>query len=511
MTMAGRATIGTAWILDRGKGCGQGRRRTLDEALGLEIQRLKAFIEKSPVPGVFSAHLEMLEDPMLLDTIRKNISEGMSPAAAVRAAGEEIAGMFSGIDDEYLRTRVDDVRDVCRSLENSLSGTSSNPFEDLPDNAVVVAEELFPSDTAEMDLDKVRAFVTVKGSPSSHTSIIARSRDILTVTGFDISGIHRGDLVLVSEDGPRVLVNPDDGMIESFRSRLADGCIFPEEARQAIKDSGVRIFGNAGSVQDIKAAIAGGADGIGLFRTEFLFMERDTPPSEEEQYQVYREAVEACEGRPLTIRTLDAGADKPVPWLHLPKEDNPSLGMRGIRLSLSMKDMFREQIRAILRAGAHGKVRMMLPMVTRVSEVQEVKELVSESMAELKASGTCFDEDLETGIMVETPAAVLTSGVLACETDFFSIGTNDLTQYVMAAGRDDPSVSYLLDPLDDAVVRAVRMVVESAREAGIPVGVCGEAAADPNVAPMLCGLGADSLSIGSATLIRELKGDGIRR
>ena len=509
--MEGRATIGTAWILDRGKACGQGRQRTLEEAIESERERLKAFIGDSPVPGVFSAHLEMLDDPMLLDTIRKFMSEGMSTACAVRAAGEEIAGMFNGIDDEYLRARVDDVRDVCRGLEDSLSGVSANPFDDLPDNAVVVAEELFPSDTAEMDLDKVRAFVTVKGSPSSHTSIIARSRDILTVTGFDISGIHRGDLVLVSEDGPMVLVNPDDGIIESFRSRLAEGCIFPEEARLAIKDSGVMILGNAGSVQDIKAAIAGGADGIGLFRTEFLFMERDTPPTEEEQYQVYREAVEACEGRPLTMRTLDAGADKPVRWLNLPKEDNPSLGMRGIRLSLSMKDIFKEQVRAILRASAHGKVRMMLPMVTRVSEVREVKELVSESMAELMASVICFDKDLQTGIMVETPAAVFVSDILARETDFFSIGTNDLTQYVMAAGRDNPSVSYLLDPLDNAVIRAVRMVVESAREAGIPVGVCGEAAADPKVAPMLCGLGVDSLSLGSATLIKELKEVGIRR
>ena len=503
--MEGRATIGTAWILDRGKRSSNNQGMTLKEALEHESKRLKALVEKSPVPEVFSAHLEMLEDPLLLETINKYISEGLSPVSAVKAAGEELAGMFGEIDDEYLRARVDDVRDVCRNLEDCLSGASTNLFEDLPQDAVVVAEELFPSDTARMDLSKVRAFVSAKGSPTSHASIIARSRNILTVTGFDISNIYQGDRILVCEDGPQVLVNPDDRLIEAFRPRMTDGYIFPEYARRAVKDSGVGIFGNAGSVEDIKTAIASGADGIGLFRTEFLFMKNNIPPSEEEQYSIYRDAVEACKGKPLTIRTLDVGGDKPVPCLELPKSDNPFLGMRGIRLSLSKKDLFKEQIRAILRAGAHGKVRMMFPMVTSLSEVQEAKEIVSECMSELETSGISFDKGLETGIMVETPASVFASDLLAQETDFFSIGTNDLTQYIMAAGRDDASVSYLLDPLDNAVIRAIGMVVKSAHEAGITVGVCGEAAAYPKAAQVFCELGVDNLSLGSSPLIKELK------
>lgn len=505
--MEGRATIGTAWILDRGKVSGKGRERTLEEALSLERQRIEALIKESPVPGIFSAHLEILEDPLLLDTINTNISEGMAPAEAVKAAGEEIAGMFSGIDDEYLKARADDARDICRCLENSLSGISGDPFENLPEDAVIVAEELFPSDTAKMDLNKVKAFVTAKGSPTSHVRIIARSKGIVSVTGVNISDLHQGDRLLVLEDEAKVIVNPDERTIESFRPRMTGGNLFPEEARWAVKESGVRIQGNAGSVEDVEAAIRSGADGIGLFRTEFIFMGSEIPPTEEEQYQVYREAVQACEGKPLTIRTLDVGGDKPVPCLDLPREDNPFLGMRGIRLSLSRKDLFGEQIRAILRASAHGIIKIMFPMVTRVAEIIEAKELVSEIKASLEAEGIPFDKDIETGIMVETPAAVLAADLLAAETDFFSVGTNDLTQYIMAAGRDNASVSYLLDPLDDAMVRALRMIVESARGKGIPVGVCGEAAADPKVAPVLCGLGVDSLSVGSPSLIRELKGN----
>lgn len=505
--MEGRVTIGTAWILDRGKVAGKGRERTLDEAITIEKQRVKAAIENSPVPGLFSAHLEMLEDPLLLDTINRNIDEGMTPASAVKAAGEEIAGMFSGIDDEYLKARADDARDICRCLENSLLGVTGNLFENLTEEAVVVAEELFPSDTARMDLDKIKAFVTAKGSPTSHVRVIARSRGIAAVSGTDISGIHQGDRLLVLEDEAKVIVNPDGETIKTFFPRMVDGNIFPEEARRRVRESGVKIYGNAGSVKDVKAAIKSGADGIGLFRTEFVFMGKEIPPTGEEQYRIYREAVEACEGKPLTIRTLDAGGDKPVPCLGLAREDNPFLGMRGIRLSLARKDLFKDQIRAILRASAHGEIRLMFPMVARVAEIIEARAIVSEVTASLEAEGIPFDMNMKIGIMIETPAAVLTADLMASESDFFSVGTNDLSQYIMAAGRDNSSVSYLLNPLDDAMVRALRMVVEAARGKGIPVGVCGEAAADPEVATVLCDLGFDSLSVGSPSLIKELKGN----
>ena len=503
--MEGRLAIGKAWILSRWNVAGKRIGRTLDEAFELENGRLKAFIKDSPAPDVFSAHLEILEDPMLRDTIQRNVSSGMDPSDAVTAASDEIAGMFSDIEDEYLKARADDVRDVCRGLAACLDSDSANPFAGLPRDSVVVAHEVFPSDMAEMDLDKVRAFVTAKGSPTSHVCIIARSRGIPFVTGADISGIKTGDLLLVDADRSEVKVNPDGQEAESFRTRMATGNNVPDEMFRAVMEYGVKIFGNAGSVKDIEEAIRSGADGIGLFRTEFLFPGSDKLPSEEEQYQIYRKAVEACQDRPLTIRTMDIGGDKPAPGLDLPREDNPFLGLRGIRLSLSMPDLFKDQIRAILRAGAHGKVRMMLPMVSRAEEIRRTKTLVEECKDELKASGTCFDKDLEIGIMVETPAAALVSDQLAEETDFFSIGTNDLTQYVMAADRGNASVSYLCNPLDNAVVRAVGMVVESARKEGIPVSVCGEAASDPETAGVFCELGVDSLSLGSYALIREIK------
>ena len=504
--MEGRFATGKAWILDRGSGSGRGSGRTLEEAFDLESERLKAFIEDSPVPEVFSAHLEMLEDQLLRDTILRNVSGGMVPVDAVIAAEDEIMGLFLGIDDEYLRSRVDDVRDVCQGLIDCLEGASPNSYESLPPDAVVVAEELFPSDTAMMDLDKVKAFVTAKGSPTSHVRVIARSRGIPAVTGADISGIRSGDLLLVDEANGTVEVNPTEERLEAVRSMNRGVSVFPEEARRAVLDSGVKVLGNAGSIKEIEAVIGAGAEGIGLFRTEFLFLGSDNLPSEEEQYQIYKKAVEACQGRPLTIRTMDIGGDKTVPCLNLPKEDNPFLGMRGIRLSLSMPELFKEQIRAILRASALGKVRIMLPMVSRVSEVIQAKALVKECEASLEASGTGFGKNIEIGVMIETPAAAFVADLLACETDFFSVGTNDLTQYVMAADRGNASVSYLLDPLDDAMIQALRIVFKAAREKGVPVSVCGEAASEPKVAPVLCEMGADSLSLGSPALIGELKG-----
>lgn len=494
--MEGTLAIGKAWILHRGNETGRCDRRTLDEAFGHETSRLKEYIESSPAPEVFSAHLEILEDPLLHDTIQRNFTEGMTPAEAVKAAAEEISGMFNEIGDEYFKARVDDLNDVCKGLVEFLEGTCGNPFENLPDDAVVVAPELFPSDMAEMDLSKVMAIVTRNGSPTSHVGIIARSKGIPFVTGVDISGIQAGDLLLVDSGSSEVIVNPVDSQTEAFKYRMAEGNDIPEKMRRLVTKYGMRIFGNAGSVKDIEAAIKSGADGIGLFRTEFLFLDRDEFPSEEDQYKIYKEAVEACQGRPLTIRTMDIGGDKPSPGLNIPKEDNPYLGMRGIRLSLSLPEIFKEQIRAILRASAYGKVRMMLPMVTRVEELIQTRALVRECDA---------SSDLEIGVMIETPAAALISDLLAEEADFFSIGTNDLTQYVMAADRGNASVSYLYDPLDEAVVRAVKIVVESAHKKGIPVGVCGEAGSDPEVAKVLCELGVDSLSLGSPALIKELR------
>ena len=502
--MGGTLAIGKAWILIKGDGAGQSSGRTLDEAFGHETSRLKEYIKNSPAPEVFSAHLEILEDPLLRDTIQRNISEGKSPSEAVKAASDELCGMFGEIDDEYFKARTDDIRDVCRGLTEYLAGVSVNPFENLPEDAVVVASELFPSDMARMDLGKVRALVTRKGSTTSHVGIMARSHGIPFVSGIDINVITTGDLLLIDSSLGEVKVNPSETEVESFRDRMGAGNRIPEDMKRAIMRNGVKVLGNAGSVKDIEEAIRSGAEGIGLFRTEFLFLGNDKLPSEEDQYQLYKEAVEACQGRPLTIRTMDIGGDKPSQGLDLPKEDNPFLGLRGIRLSLNFPELFKEQIRGILRASAHGKVKMMIPMVTRVEELIRTKAIVEDCKTYLRSSGICFDKDLEIGVMIETPAAAIVSDILAAEADFFSIGTNDLTQYVMAADRGNSYVSNLCDPHDEAVVRAVKIVVEAAKKEGIPVGVCGEAASDPKIAEVLCGLGVDSLSLGSPALIKEL-------
>jgi phosphotransferase system enzyme I (PtsI) len=502
--MKGTLAIGKAWILHRGGETGQPSERTLDEAFEYETSRLSAFIQDSPSPEVFSSHLEILEDPLLRDSIQRNVSEGLTPSESVKAAEEEISAIFNETGDEYFKSRVDDLRDVCRGLVEYLDGVPDNSFENLPKDAVVVAPELFPSDMAEMDLGTVKALVTRKGSPTSHVAIIARGRGIPFVSGIDIDGINTGDLLLVDTGKAEVKVNPSEIEERAFRSRMAEDKGIPEGMIQAIRKHGVKILGNAGSVKDVEEAIRSGAEGIGLFRTEFLFLCRDKLPSEEEQFSIYKETVEACQGRPLTIRTMDIGGDKPAPGLDLPKEDNPFLGMRGIRLSLNMPEIFKEQIRAILRASAHGKIRMMLPMVTRLEELVQTKALVEECKASLRSSGSLFDSDMEIGVMIETPAAALISDRLAAEAGFFSIGTNDLTQYVMAADRGNSSVSYLCDPLDEAVTRSVGMVVDAAKKEGIPVGVCGEAASDPKAAVVLCGLGIDSLSLGSPALIEFL-------
>ena len=491
--------VGTARVIVRG---GRGpESRTLDEAFEAERNRLGALTEDGAASDIFAAHLEMLDDPLLRESIENHISEGMTDLKAVEASSDEIASMLSGSGDEYLAARADDVRDVCRGLADSLCGGPSDPFADLPDEAVIVAEELFPSDTARMDFGKVRAFVTARGSVTSHVSIIARGRGIPAVLGADVSPIKDGDLLLVDGDNSEVRINPSGEEVAGFRRRTGRRNFFPEETRRMLKEAGVRIYANAGSIEDVRAAIKCGVEGIGLFRTEFLFLEGASLPDEEEQYRIYREVVEACEGKPVTIRTMDIGGDKAVPGLDLPEEDNPFLGMRAIRISLARPDLFKAQVRAILRASAHGKVRMMLPMVARVDELTAAKGIVADCMDELEASGTAFDKSVEVGIMVETPAAVFIADSLAAEADFFSIGTNDLTQYIMAVDRGNASVSYLYDPLDPAVRFAVRMVAEAARKAGIPVGVCGEATADPRAVEYFCEVGVDSLSLTSPSKV----------
>ncbi|MBQ5985442.1 MAG: phosphoenolpyruvate--protein phosphotransferase [Bacteroidales bacterium] len=504
---------GTAVLLAKGaspeEGApGAGGGMTLDEAFEAEKKKFEAFSREGSgeTAGIFAAHLEILEDPMLRETIEGRLADGLSPVDAVRAASDELAAMFAEIDDEYLRARADDVRDICRGLSDRLSGGRSNTLDNLPEDAVIVAEELFPSDTAEMDFGKVRAFVTRKGSVTSHVSIIARSKGIPALLGVDIDGIGTGDRLLVDGNTRQLTVGPDEGAEKAFFAKMKQLAESDEED-VPLRPAGtpVAVFGNAGSLEDITVAIEAGAEGIGLFRTEFVFMNASYFPTEEEQFAIYREAVRRCNGKPLIIRALDIGGDKALPYLNLPPEENPFLGMRGVRLCLKHPEGFRLQVRAILRAGAFGPVRMMIPMVAKEGELEDVLRLVKVCTEELEREGVAHDPTLQVGIMVETPAAVLMAPELARKAAFFSIGTNDLTQYTMAADRGNPGVAPLYNPMDPAVKRAIEMTVVAGREAGIPVGICGEMASTAEGRRVLASLGVDSVSLSSPRQISKLK------
>ncbi|MCQ2140718.1 MAG: phosphoenolpyruvate--protein phosphotransferase [Bacteroidales bacterium] len=452
---------------------------------------------------VFAAHLEMLEDPMLSESIEAFLGEDMPPVAAVQAACEQVCGMSEDTDDEYLRARVDDVRDVCRRLERKLCGDVFT-WGDMEPGSVVVADELLPSDTAEMDMSKVSAFVTHRGSRTSHVCIIAGNHGVPVVVGTDISGITKGDVLLVDAYAGEVIVCPTPQQMKDFEARLdmeesSLGEVYEHRFEPAVTREGKKIpvFANAGNIGEVVSAMEAGADGIGLFRTEFVFMLSNQLPSESIQFETYRDAVLACKGKPLTIRTLDIGGDKALPYMDMPKEENPFLGLRGIRFSLAHPEIMCPQLRAILRASVFGPVRIMFPMVDTVEELSQALACLDECKLQLTQEGISFDRDIEVGIMIETPAAVIMADKLAQQCSFFSIGTNDLTQYIMAADRGNASVSYLYNALSQPVARAVAMTIDAAHRAGIRVAMCGELASDLNATALLLGLGLDAFSVAS--------------
>lgn len=531
---------------------------------------------------IFAAHSEMADDPMLSEEVETKITaEGLPADKAVEEACDSICTMLSMIDDEYLRSRTDDVRDVCRQIINALpavcseennglsrseaisttdvgttgkagpaddgacgrtgtpdtpetgtgigketgteTGTETGISRELPEGTIIVAEELAPSDTARMDFNRLAGLVTEKGSITSHVCIIARNKGIAAMTGVRdcMSRIHDGDCIIIDGPGAKVIVNPDGTVLRSYRELIAH---YAETRSAAARSShepavtldGKRIYveGNAGNVNDVRTAIEAGADGIGLLRSEFLYMESSDFPDEETQYSAYRAAAEACGDRPLTIRTLDIGGDKKLPYLDIGNEDNPFLGWRAIRISLDRREMFRAQLRAILRASAYGNVRIMFPMITTLEELRQAKKELEFCRKSLTAEGLASDPDIKTGVMIETPAAVMIADMLAAECDFFSIGTNDLTQYIMAADRGNPKVASLYNSLDTAVLRCISHVIEEGHKAGIDVAMCGEMASDPEAIGFLLDSGLEIFSVNASATgdvkarIRQYKSTG---
>ena len=464
-----------------------------------ELEKLAAANE------IFAAHLELAADPMLMENVAEKIAEGMTAADAVHAASGELAALFAQIDDEYLRARADDVRDVCRRILRQLVPSETDPFAAIPDGSILAADELAPSDTARIDFSRVRGVVTRCGSATSHLAILARNRNLPAVVGLgdDFDRLDDGTIVVLDGPAGELLIAPDEHTAAEYRRRMEEA-----EARSAAADAyasqpvttrdgrGLAVLANAGSVDEVERAIRSGADGIGLFRSEFLYMQRqDGFPDEQVQTAAYARAAELCGGRPLVIRTLDIGGDKSLPYYRFPEEENPFLGWRAIRVSLELRDMFRTQLRAILRASARGGVRVMFPMIVSLAELRDALALLEECKEELRRQEVPFDDRIPVGVMIETPAAVFMADELAAEVDFFSIGTNDLTQYVLAVDRGNQRIAAMYDTLHPAVVRAMRLTVDAAHRHGCEVGICGEFAGCAAHAELLVGLGFDELSV----------------
>ena len=510
--MADAVAIGRVWRYRAGAYASSGRvvpsgerpaeQSRFDAAVAAaegELEKLAAANE------IFAAHLELAADPMLMENVAEKIAEGMTAADAVHAASGELAALFAQIDDEYLRARADDVRDVCRRILRQLVPSETDPFAAIPDGSILAADELAPSDTARIDFSRVRGVVTRCGSATSHLAILARNRNLPAVVGLgdDFDRLDDGTIVVLDGSAGELLLAPDEHTAAEYRRRMEEA-----EARSAAADAYasqpvttrdgrvLAVLANAGSVDEVERAIRSGADGIGLFRSEFLYMQRqDGFPDEQVQTAAYARAAELCGGRPLVIRTLDIGGDKSLPYYRFPEEENPFLGWRAIRVSLELRDMFRTQLRAILRASARGGVRVMFPMIVSLAELRDALALLEECKEELRRQEVPFDDRIPVGVMIETPAAVFMADELAAVVDFFSIGSNDLTQYVLADDRGNRRIAAMYDTLHPAVVRAMRLTVDAAHRHGCEVGICGEFAGCAAHAELLVGLGFDELSV----------------
>ena len=461
--------------------------------------------------AIFEVHQMMMEDDGYNESVENIIkSQGVNAEYAVATTGDNFAQMFSAMDDDYMRERAADVKDISERLISILNGDDTDAsLNDEP--AIIVADDLAPSETVQMDKDKVLSFVTVHGSLNSHTAILARTMAIPALVGtpLPLDESVDGKLGIVDGSDGTIYVDPDEETLAAMQKRRTEEeekkkLLLTLKGKENITLDGQKIllYANIGNIKDLAAVMQNDAGGIGLFRSEFIYLEQDHYPTEEEQFRIYKQAAETMAGKRVIIRTLDIGADKQCDYFEMEKEENPALGCRAIRICLAQPDLFRVQLRAICRAAAFGTIAVMFPMITSVWQVRQSKQILADVQQTLRDEGETDCPDIPVGVMIETPAAALLSDALAQEVDFFSIGTNDLTQYTLAADRQEPSLEAYYEPRHEAVLRLIEMSVQSAHRHGIWVGVCGELAADLALTDWFYDLEVDELSVSPPMLPR---------
>lgn len=480
------------------------------EILRESIEKLKSKDMKEQA-AIMEAHRMMVQDPMMADNIMAKIEElGNAPQAVLKAA-EEQAVMFEQMEDEYFAARAVDLRDVGKRVAKYILGVKEPEIGD--EKVILCGREIEPSVIAGMETEKIAGVLLGSGSTTAHAVIIAKARAIPTIVGLNkedrIDRIADGDHVIMDGERGEIVVNPAPEDIASYDEKIKKQKELAAHYA-ALKDlpavttDGVKVdlMANIGTHMDVDNALNYGAEGVGLFRSEFVFMGRQDIPTEEDQFKAYKEAIEKCKGKLCVIRTMDIGGDKPLPYLNIPEEENPFLGYRAVRISLQRRDLFLPQLKAILRAGVYGKAAIMIPMIINVAEFKKVKEFIEEAKLELAHEGKAYSDDVQVGIMVETPAAAIMTPVLAKYVDFFSIGTNDLVQYTLAVDRGNANISYLYNHFNPAVLRLVQRTISSARESGIWAGMCGEMASDPNASVLLMAMGISELSMSAPSIPR---------